>query len=272
MNIAMYKSNREKKDKSFWGKKDLFYNSVEFDKNKAIEYFHTLKLTESDKCEFIEQFINFYLPYKFNDKNQYWFNKSVDFIEEVMGIPIQVLYKFTLEHIAQFKQKEDFEIFYYFKDLDILQDGYNNIFSELLTWFSHNEKIIDALLQSNDKEKEKDIQITQLWLIGAVGFGKSYYVKQQLLKEGCVVISKKDMKLDTFHEQDKEYFYQLLINLTPGKTKNNLLDKIEENRSNIEFKSISSYIEKRLRFECLSEKMAYKKDKKIQNKVKVLKI
>lgn len=265
----MYKSNREKKDTSFWGRKDIFYNTVQFDKNKAIEYFHTLHLDKSETCLFIEQFITFYLQHKINNNNAYWFKQSLDFINEVISVNYDMLYKFTIEHIGQFEKKEDFEIFYYFKSLDILQQGYNNIYSEVLNWLSYNEQNINKL---SDKYNEEQTQLSNYFLMGTKGVGKSLYVKQHLLQDGFIVISQKNMNLKSFYEDDKEYFYQLLINLTPEQTIDNLLTKIEENLNNSELKGIASYIEKRIKFECLSKKMSLKQINATCKKHKTLKI
>lgn len=270
MSLVMYKSNRTQKDKSFWGKKDIFYDGVCFDKNKAIEYFNTLRLDQSDQCLFLEDFIKFYNRHKINDLNVYWFNKSLEFIKEVSGITNEILYKFTIEHISQFEQKEDFEIFYYFKNFDILQNGFNNIFAEVLNWFSYNENHVNVLL-SKSHNTEPEVTLSQFFFMETTKSGKSLYVKTQLLKDNCIIISQKEMKLNEFKEDDKEYFYNFLMKLTIDNNACSVLKKVENNKD-IELKGIARYIEKRLIFESLSQKMLLKEQKNYIEKNKKIKI
>lgn len=270
---------KKEKEAIFWLKNELFYSDLDFNYEKSKENLIKQNLTKEQQCELIEEFIQLYQKHPITNRRLIQFKKSIQLMSDIYGWNINNIYTYTVYQIGKFKKKEDFEIFYYFKEFDFLHNGYNNIFSELLMWFNEHDEKIEELLKKemqNSENKSLDnifIPNQGLFIIsGITGKGKSSNYKQLLLQKNTIVVDKKDFGLERFKEEDKNYFYYLFINLTKEKNLNNFSLQIQKNKNNLILKGVSEYIEKKLNYESLSKKLENNNQKDRSPTMKKLKI
>lgn len=269
MKFSFFKTKED--SKIFWGR-GFFDKNLDFDYGDSKHYLLEKNLNEEQKCKLIEEFIELYQKNSINLNNMTTFLKSLDLMNEVYDLSPRTLYNYTVCQIEEFTKKEDFEIFYYFKSFNFLYKGYNNIFFELMSWFVDNEEEINNLLGKQKSEEEEIIFFNSSMIIGTTGKGKSNYLKKLLLQNKTIVIKNKKLALKSFKEEDKDYFYNLFINLTKEKNLNNFLLQINKNKNRINFKGVLVYIEKRLNCEILRNKLKDCNEKDSQCKQKFLKI
>lgn len=155
-------------------------------------------------------------------------------MEDIYTWNVRNVYNYTISSIGKFNKKEDFEIFYYFKDFDFLHEGYNNVFLEILVWLSdHEEKIENLINETNNNliQNDKKIWLNSSFIMaGTKREGKSIVLSQLLLQKDTVILEKKEFSLEQFKDEDKNYFYLLLINLTKEKNLNNFALQIQKNK------------------------------------------
>lgn len=179
------------------------------------------------------------------------------------------------EVVQDFKKKENFEIFYYFRKFEFLHSGYNNIFREVFNWLSYNSQTIEKLI---DKDKSSNNIISKhsinnhIVIMGTSGTGKSAYIKRLLLNKNNIIMKDKFMSLAEFKEEDKDYFYNILTNLTKEKKLANFWLIINNNKKDIRFKGVALYLEKKLNYEYLDWKLKSNHNNKSNAKEKKLKI
>lgn len=270
---------KKEKEAIFWLKSEFFYSDLDFNYEKSQQYLIKQNLTKEQQCELIEEFIQLYQQHSITNKKLIQFKKGIQLMSDVYGWNVHNIYAYTVYQIGKFKKKEDFEIFYYFKEFDFLHNGFNNIFFELLAWLNEHEEKIEELLNKENQDSESKssdnifAQNQGLFIIsGITGKGKSSSYKQLLLQKNTIVVDKKDFGLESFKEEDKNYFYYLFINLTKEKNLNNFSLQIQKNKKNLILKGVSEYIEKKLNYEILSKKLENNNEKDrstIINKLKI---
>lgn len=245
---------------NFWGSNKYFYDDFEFDEKKSLHYLMNIEFSESDKVKFISDAINYFLTAENIIIYLKQFDKSVNLIENLFNLEKKQIYFFMLEHISDFKKKEDFKIFEYFKDLNEFKEGYNNFTVELLNWLSYNDETINKLL--NEDKKVVDIFGMKGWtttkytqISGVSGKGKSIFTKSKILKNNVIVISDKECNLQELKEDDKDFFYELLISLTKENFLNNFLLNANQKAKHKQLKGIALYIEKKFYNNYLEDKL-----------------
>lgn len=225
----------KKDSKIFWGE-SFFDKNLDFDYDNAKYYLLKKNLNDEQKCKLIEEFIELYQKNSITLNNMKTFLKSLDLMTELYNLSARTIYNYSISQIGEFKKKEDFEIFYYFKSFKFYYKGYNNIFFELMSWFVDNEEEINNLLQKQKSDDKEIFWSNSLLIIGTTGKGKSNYLKKLLLQNKTIVIENKKLALKSFKDEDKDYFYNFFINLTKEKNLNNFLLQINKNKNRINFK------------------------------------
>lgn len=275
MQILIDHQIEKKKEIIFWGKNIFFNNTLDFNEKEAEQHIKNLDLDEEEKIQFINEFIDFYIKNPHTDANQFCFDKSLFFIEKLYNITEKEIYNNIIFKIEDFKKKENFEIFYYFRKFEFLHSGYNNIFREVFNWLSYNSQTIEKLI---DKDKSSNNIISkhsinnQIVIMGTSGTGKSAYIKRLLLNKNNIIMKDKFMSLAEFKEEDKDYFYNILTNLTKEKKLANFWLIINNNKKDIRFKGVALYLEKKLNYEYLDWKLKSHHNNKSNAKEKKIKI
>lgn len=278
LSIYFYKKrlyNSEMKNNrkiDFWGSSIYFYNDFEFDEKKTLNDLSNINFENKDKVIFITDCFNYFLTAEKPTDYLKQFDKSIKLIKYLFKLEKKQIYYFYLEHISYFKKKEDFIFFHVFKDLKEFNEGNNNFILELMNWLSYNDEKINELMKNEnhviDIFSNKGWQITKhSQIIGTSGIGKSFFVKEKILDKNVIVINNKECNLKKFSENDKDFFYNLLISLTKEKNLNNFLLSLNNQTKNNQTKGIAIYITKKFYNHFLEEKLLFKgKNEKVKIK------